>query len=459
MLGALGLVAILASFGIARTVWNRDVALTVYYAGQMIDGSRLYRDILEIDPPFVFWAGVPVVWAARIVGMAPIYLYQAAVALAAVFVLYLLWQELAWIPAPGRAWIIVAAAAAVALVPQFDFGQRDHLFIVLFLPYVGGAAARARDRVSRHPIACGVTAGMGLALKPHFILALIAAEGYVAFRQRRFRVDKASASAAVAVAVLWAAVLLFAPAWFSLASTVAPLYLSSQELAVLLWRPGTGLIFAAAVLAVLSPPAPAWRELRESMAVATLAGMAIGLSQQKSWPYHFLPATIPATILLALAGVDVLLRRVTPVRRFVGIGIAGLIGMGVVIVGGSRVTRWVRGEQVERAFYTRLSRDIRPGERVAFLTVGLHNAFPLIEYAGADWALPTPSLWWVEYLYGHGEQGFRSPAEMSNGERFLASAVADSNGGGSAGRHHCQCRSTGMEHVRRLRLRGLPFSI
>ena len=108
--------------------------------------------------------------------------------------------------------------------------------------------------------------------------------------------------------------------------------------------------------------------------------------------------------------------------------VAVLVAALVVVATGPRTVRWVRGDLVERDFYSALARDIRPGDRIAFLTIWGHNAFPLVQYAHARWAMPTPSLWWLQYVsdYGGDSEDTEEGAKISDGVRFLTSAVVDS---------------------------------
>ena len=60
--------------------FNHDVAWILYVAAEMLEGSTLYADIVEENPPLVFWLSVPVVAVARALGCAPILVMNLAVA-------------------------------------------------------------------------------------------------------------------------------------------------------------------------------------------------------------------------------------------------------------------------------------------------------------------------------------------------------------------------------------------
>ena len=65
-------------------LFHHDVGWILYTAGEMLDGSELYADILDENPPLVFWLNVPVVGVARGLGLDPLLLFNLAVWLAIV---------------------------------------------------------------------------------------------------------------------------------------------------------------------------------------------------------------------------------------------------------------------------------------------------------------------------------------------------------------------------------------
>ena len=43
-----------------RMPLNGDSAYVLDVARRMLDGAVLYRDIIDVNPPFIFWASLPV---------------------------------------------------------------------------------------------------------------------------------------------------------------------------------------------------------------------------------------------------------------------------------------------------------------------------------------------------------------------------------------------------------------
>src|SRR5262249_39057847 len=88
----------------------------------------------------------------------------------------------------------VAATLAASAVIGFtawlwfagDFGQREHLFFLLYVPFfVARAAGATHGRGS--DFARGVVAGIGVCVKPHFAVLVLAVEIYLLILRRDLR--------------------------------------------------------------------------------------------------------------------------------------------------------------------------------------------------------------------------------------------------------------------------------
>src|SRR6187397_2430917 len=62
----LGLVG--AWFSYAGTPLHHDPSFTLVATGRWLDGAKLYQDIMEINPPLIFYLTAPSVLVARIAG-------------------------------------------------------------------------------------------------------------------------------------------------------------------------------------------------------------------------------------------------------------------------------------------------------------------------------------------------------------------------------------------------------
>jgi hypothetical protein len=171
---------------LAAAPLNADPAWILTAARRVLDGARLYVDIIETNPPLIFWMmTIPALIAdARLVGVFVGMFLTASVLVSL--------RVLARPPAPARLSrdaLIVSFLIAV-VVPGVPWtGQREQIAAILLLPYALLAAHAASGAAAPRSLAvtCGALAGVGLALKPFFLAPWAAVELVVWMRRRTLR--------------------------------------------------------------------------------------------------------------------------------------------------------------------------------------------------------------------------------------------------------------------------------
>ncbi|HEY9507426.1 MAG TPA: hypothetical protein VIQ27_15760 [Gemmatimonadales bacterium] len=435
---ALGCAAELATFP------RSDMAFLVYAAERVVDGARLYVDVVEINPPLIVAWNIPAVVLGRTLGVSDVLLLR-------------LWDALALLGAlafsawalglalgsdqTGRRLLVVLLAFALFLGPGNDYGQREHLLIAFALPYVFLAAGRIDGRKADPgpAFAAGVLAGTGLALKPHFFFLWAATEGFAVWRTRRTRPSPEAMGTIGFLTVYAGAAALFTPDFFRMALLLGPAYTGFGHYSFV-----TVLVTARGVtesaLALLACFA-LYRHSRHPtlwlvIAIALLASFMAGAAQLKGWSYHFLPARVFASLLLALAVVDVRRAPANMVQRLyasiafaaVGAGLFWATSMGFV-----RILHRDPARQYEQAQLNQLvaavRRHVPAGGSLYVFSYTIGSSFPLVNESGVRWASRFPHLWIIEAAYH--DQLNRAPplrwhtaAEMKPAERYLNDAVA-----------------------------------
>lgn len=426
------------------SVPRADLAYLLYAAGSVLDGARLYVDVVEINPPLIVLLNMPAVLLARAAGLSEILVYRALVILVLLGALAFTDWTLRRLLGPDattlRRRLVLVLAFALLLLAGDNFGQREHLLVALTLPYLLLAAGRANGRTAPAPaaIAAGVLAGIGLALKPQFLLLWIAVEGYTASCSPARRLSPAAIGVAAVLALYAAGVVLLTPEYFHLVRLLGPTYSDYGRypfLHVLVTAPGAALC----ALGVL-----AWAALRREaghralwtvLLLALAAGFLAGAAQQKGWGYHFYPSRVFAVVLLALAVADLRRPPTRPVQQvYTAVAFAAL-GTMVFSVAAAAVGRAGDWDPVHRAEATRLAqlvavvrRQAPPGGSLYALSYSNESGFPLVNYSGVRWASRFPHLWILEAVYHDQLRGpsplhFHSRQEMRAAERYLNDAV------------------------------------
>jgi hypothetical protein len=419
-----------------------DTGFLLDEAARVLDGARLYLDLVEMNPPLTVLLNLAAVLLARATGLPVIPVYQVACAVAVLLLLLLAgWLLRRLLPGDTvrrRAMALTLAFVFFCLVGQ-DFGEREHLVLALAVPYLLLAAARAAGREVPAPAAAliGILAGCAFAMKPHFVLLWPAVLAFlvVARRVPVRRLWPETAALAGFLALYGLAIVLWAPGYLDLVRLLAGPY--TRFLYVPFWEllvRGPGALLAAFALLAYAAigrrgPTPG---LPGVLALGAVVCLVAGAAQQKGFSYHFYPALGLSALLLGsivTGGGAVPRSWVDRVYRVLAIGVMAtlvVVGCGRTALLALRPDRDPEQVQMERLLP--LVRERAAGQSVYVMSYNISSAFPLINYAGARSASRFPQLWilaaaYMEQLRGSGPLRYRAPAEMTPSERFLNLAV------------------------------------
>ena len=435
---ALGAAAEIATF--ART----DIAFMLYAAERVVGGARLYVDVVEINPPLIIALNLPAVLLSRALGISDILAYRAlTIATLAGALAFANWS-LRWILGPGvdtlRRGLVLVLAFALFLAVGNDFGQREHLLVALALPYVLLAVGRVGGRAAPvgPAVAAGVLAGVGLAIKPHFLLVWVAVEGYACWRLRAKRPSYEAAGVAAFLVVYLAGVALLTPQYFGVVRLLGPAYFGFGHdpfLHVLVTAPSAPVCYLAVLACAALRREARHRDLWTVLLVALVASFVAGAAQQKGWSYHFYPSEAFALALLALTVLDVRRPLVRPVQQVYAAVALAALGTSVLSAVGMSISRIRHHDPVrerERAQVEELMAGLRrhapPGGSLYVLSYTIESGFPLVNYSGVRWASRLPCLWIIEAVYqdqlhAPGPLRFHRRDQMGPAERYLNDAV------------------------------------
>ena len=294
-------------------VTNTDVSWGLVMAEKLLDGQRLYLDIIEVNPPATPYLYVAPVLLARLVGLPAEFVVDTLVFLTAGLSLWLAGRILlkARLVVDGDAWLLVTVVAvALTIVPARTFGEREHIGLITFLPLLAACAARAKRDAPGWSMAitAGIGAGITVVIKPHFAGAILCTAAAAAICARSWRpllaVENWIAAGLFMAYCAW--VVLAFPQFFS---DVLPLVMTVYvpvkakflsliiSCATALWVAMLLLIALLKRRAALEPPF--------CLLLAASFGFSISyFVQQKGWSYHSYPMLALALIALALAFID-----------------------------------------------------------------------------------------------------------------------------------------------------------
>ena len=440
---ALGLAFAISLWRVLNQSLFDDCGWFVFAIGRMLDGGRLYVDIMEVNPPLFFWLMTPPIALARWTGGDPQLLYKlwtmlvvgASVAFSHALARRLLAEQ-------GTAMLLtLAVAVALALYPSWDFGQREHISLVLAMPYILLQALRreGRDVPVWMAAVAGVMAGLGFSIKPYILAVPLMLEVWVQWGRwslrRLLRAENllVAATGAAYLAVVW----LFVPAYFE---NLLPLALATyheghriswQEFLTVFFLANPRLnllafLMAAAILFLVRRTSYP-RALKTFLLTLLFAAAGYELSwllQGTRWVYLAYPpmALVMTAALMAMA----CSLRSAPERRAIlpagRLAHAALAASVIVTLVLSFALKFVYAPYIESQ---RRSGVFTPDVRSFYVfSMRMVDAFPLANELGLKWASRYPYLWPLPAILKARQAGRMTP-ELERAEAFLQASVVE----------------------------------
>ncbi|MDF2764013.1 MAG: hypothetical protein K0S81_1007 [Rhodospirillales bacterium] len=439
-----GLAAAGAHYALTKSM-HQDVAYYVNAVERWLDGARLYRDLIDVNVPTVYWLMAAPVWVARRLDVPSTIAFNLFVLALATLSVGTVWS-LARRGLRNPGWLPDALAGVlllwfVALVGH-DFGQREHLATILLAPYAVARAAAVGDDRARLwvRIAIGLCAGIGLALKPYFALILLGMEGALLLRRGRdWRPSAETAALVLAAGACAAATVLLVPAYLD---RVVPLARATYHgfewpvATVIGWQgPRT---FGSFAIALLCIPLAWAMDRRQGDLAAVLSGAALGgfasfLIQSKGWLYQLTPALTYSFAAFAVAAAALGSRWLSGRGRAATALLSVCLGilLAAILLEFGRLYGSDAALRERQAPLVEALREHAQEGPALFISLDVDYTFPGVNYAGAAYPyrwhhlLPLPGLY-RDFVPGPEGRLFRAPAEMGPIERdFFESFVAD----------------------------------
>ena len=164
---------------------NHDVGWVLYSSGRLLDGGTFGREIVAANPPLIWWISAVPNAIARLTRLDALVIFRIGVFCLSLLVLIDVSKKLPdQLPLPLRAALLIVFAAFISFGVNRDFGQREHLAVMLCFPYLVRAAELIESGGTSNRISwfASIGAGIGVAFKPHFVLIPIFVELFVALR-------------------------------------------------------------------------------------------------------------------------------------------------------------------------------------------------------------------------------------------------------------------------------------
>lgn len=307
---------------------NHDSALLLHCGRLILQGSTPYLGHVETSLHMAQYFHIPPVVIADITGLnlpTAFFIWVLALTSLSALLVLILSRSLRELGLEVTPWLLASSVALFSLwaLSKGEFGQREHLFILLLLPYLLVRTARysGYDRRNFLSLLTGLAAGAAILFKPTFPFVLLAFEIGLLFHTRRWRALLGIEALAVySVLLVYPVHLLLLPEglgspffvrWLpELVTRYRAYNCSMAELfhwnilqwVVTLTGIGSGLYYRRMLRG--GP-----RLLIDGLLVATTMASLLFILQCKGWRYQLLPASGLALFLLSTMAVLVIRSR------------------------------------------------------------------------------------------------------------------------------------------------------
>jgi hypothetical protein len=395
----IGLVFVVAMLLRHVVALNTDVSWLLTVGERVLDGQRLYVDIIEINPPMAVLAYLPGIALARALGLDPrlvtdtLILMLAAASLAAtarILQRSSMLDHVRWVP------LAMWAAAVLTVLPMHVFGQREHIATLTFLPALAVYALRC----NREPLPlwailiAGLGAGITLMFKPFFACAVVLCIVAAAVRSGSWRALFAPENviAGALVTAYSVSTYIFYPEYFTVIyPLVRDTYLSWSMPASIVLANSATTLWLCAVISVFFMRRE--RELDSALLVTLLASLGFAgafFLQRRGWAYHSYPMVALGMLAMGYAMAAHALETSTP-RRF---NLAAMLVLAVIF---TRSSMWfdatVTVGPIEEAVV-----GLGAHPKILMLSGEAAIGHPLVRTLQGVWVSREENLWVREFV-------------------------------------------------------------
>lgn len=291
-------------------MFNSDVSYLLYVTKLLFSGKTYVTDFFETNPPMIFYLYSPVVAFSKNFHLnlsLTLFFYIAILSCISISIIFYFLKKIQT-PSFVLYGLLSVLFFLMLCFPTTQFGQREHLFFILTLPYFFAASVQSKNGFLS--VWIGLLAGLGFALKPYFLLPLVFVESYFILKSRSFlgwvRIESFVVLCVLVVYLL--TTIYFFQTYFTVVLPLINLfYFSSIRVAWSIIFSNSYVLFSMSVLIAsvffLFKGKIKNRHSEHLKIILTLAlagYIAMFLVTHTAWFYHIIPAVSLACVLLSI---------------------------------------------------------------------------------------------------------------------------------------------------------------
>jgi len=422
----------------ANMLINHDVAWYIYAAGRMLNGAELYKDIIEVNPPLNFFITAIPVYFAKVVHLPATAVYKTFIFIIAILSSLVCGSFSAKIlkgsPSTLRHLFLFLIAFIFTVLPMRDFGQREHVFLMLCMPYFISTIAFALGEKSsiKTSLLIGIFAVVGFLLKPFYLIIWLILETFLVVDKKNVRILYHRYENIV--------IILVSSIYFTTLSAFWPRYITLTKIAlrvyhaysvpiyiILSYRISLFLLMLLCILFFRLQNKHHAKKIFVIFLTIAVTSFFIALFQRKGWPYHFYP--YKATILLFLTlNIAHFISRIIKLEKTFRFGFNGFLLVVLTYFICFQIfipiKNNLRNPPYDRIMTQKLIELVKKhaqNEFIFLFSTSVSPAFPVVNYTHNDWASRFNCLWFLPALYPHDyrPQRYHKKSEMNYIEQYI----------------------------------------
>ncbi len=273
----------------------------IYSAQSMLNGSEIYKEVMETNPPLIIILTSIPVYFSNVTSIPTHYTFLFFIFILIAISLHLILQILKSVQftdSKTLKYLYIGLSAILLIIPAWDFGEREHLMIIFILPYI--ILMMFRDKIKNSNsllVYISLFAIFGFNLKPYFYFIFVSIEiAYLLYTRKVLALWRIESIIIGSSGFIYLGLIfLFFPAYIT---TLLPIAIKSytvflQKDFMLLIRMNEDIILGGIVWGYLVYLFVKTKKLDILVLNAAMLGAIIlYFYQQKGWHYHILPFLI-----------------------------------------------------------------------------------------------------------------------------------------------------------------------
>lgn len=426
---------------------SADVGYLLHATNQMLAGGKYISDIFETNPPMIFYVYSPACLLAKwttidIISALRFYvLFLIALSMVANF--FLLKKIIDQKDKIILFFMYYSLLLILLFLPVYSFGQREHVWLILIMPYLLSAVLELENK-SIHPMLAffiGLCAGIGFALKPFFIITLVLVELYFIVKKRHLfawvRIESVTIASVFVAYIL--IIFLFQSNYYQIMlPLIYHFYFVSrnQPMEDILLQPLVLFCFLTIFSYMLLYNSKSYTTLGKVILLALIGMVSAFMIPRQAWYYHMLPAVSMACWLTVFYFSQVITScvanrssKIDFIQDMLAIFIMAFLIFVVPAVGliiGARSFTETNKNMLSEKVIAYFHAHPKHYSAYCFSVTGTVDCFPLIYKLQSEYAGRYPFFWWYFGVQKLEKQyGDKKPDFLVQGKKYLIGTIAD----------------------------------